>query len=150
MLKPTLLIALAWPAAGAAVEAPQSIGLHTVSQHSAAGYNGVNPGVYLHWANGLTLGAFRNSYEHDSAYAGWLWHIDHEHRFGVLFGAVTGYGSTTERMALAPLVAPSFRWGLGDGMSARVSWFADPRHGAVQVLHLSIEWSFDKRVSQRN
>ena len=150
MLKHTLLLALVWPGTVIAMDPPQSVGLHTVSKHSAAGYNGVNPGVYLHWANGVTLGAFRNSYEHDSAYAGWLWRIDRDHHFGVLFGAVTGYGSTTERMALAPLVVPSFRLGLGDGMSARVSWFADPRHGAVQVLHLSLEWSLDKRAPQRN
>lgn len=140
MLKPIWLLALL-PLKCLALEAPELIGLHTVSVHSASGYNGVNPGVYLHWRNGVTAGAFYNSYEHTSTYVGWLWHIDKANRFGVLFGAVTGYGSTAERMPLAPLVAPSARWAVNDNLSARISLFPDPRQGAVQVLHLSLEWS---------
>lgn len=127
-----------------AMDAPQSFGMHTVSVHSASGYNGTNPGLYLLWPSGVTLGAFHNSYQHDSAYAGWLWRIDAANRFGVLLGAATGYGSTTERMLLAPIVAPSVRWAWGSGMSARISLFPDPRKGAVQVLHLSFEWTLDR------
>lgn len=140
-----LASAIAWPAASAAMEMPQSVGLHTLSLHSDSGYNGVNPGVYAVWPNGVAGGAFHNSYERTSAYAGWFWHIDSAQRFGVLFGAATGYGSTTEKMLLAPLVAPSFRWALHDGMSARLSWFPDPRQGAVQVFHLSFEWAWNQK-----
>jgi hypothetical protein len=139
-----LLVCLAVPASSFALDRPESFGLHTVSVHSAPGYNGTNPGVYLLWQNGVAAGAFHNSYGRNSTYAGWLWRIDNANRFGVLLGAATGYGSTSERMAIAPLLVPSVRWGWDNGMSARVSLFPDPRHGAVQVLHLSFEWALGK------
>lgn len=117
--------------------------MHTVSVHSASGYNGVNPGLYALWPNGVAVGAFHNSYRRNSVYAGWLWSIDKEKRFGVLLGAATGYGDTSEKMLLAPIIAPSVRWELKRGTFARVSLFPDPRQGAVQVLHLSFEWTLD-------
>ena len=141
-----IALVLLSPTWSKALEAPQSIGLHTLSVHSASGYNGINPGVYAIWPNGVTGGAFYNSYERNSVYAGWLWRFDAAQRFGALLGAATGYGSTTETMVLAPLVAPTFRWAWNDGMSARVTWFPDPRRGAVQVLHLSFEWAWNKPV----
>jgi hypothetical protein len=124
-----------------ALDAPQTVGLHTLSAHSASGYNGVNPGLYALWPNGAALGAYHNSYRRNSTYVGWLWQIDRANRFGVLLGGATGYGSTTERMPIAPLVVPSVRWEPSRGMYARLSFFPDPRKGAVQVLHLSFEWT---------
>lgn len=111
--------------------------------HSASGYNGVNPGLYALWPNGVAAGAFHNSYRRNSVYGGWLWSIDREKRFGVLLGAATGYGDTSEKMPLAPIIAPSVRWELRRGTYARLSFFPDPRQGAVQVLHLSFEWTLD-------
>lgn len=136
-------LAVAWPVAAAALDAPQTLGVHTVSVHSASGYNGVNPGLYALWPNGVAVGAFHNSYRRNSAYAGWLWSIDRGQRFGVLLGAATGYGDTREKMLLAPIIAPSVRWELQRGVYARLSLFPDPRQGAVQVLHLSFEWTLD-------
>jgi hypothetical protein len=119
------------------------IGIHTVSAHSKPGFNGKNPGLFVQWANGVTLGAFYNSYNKTSAYAGWLWNIDTQARFGVLFALASGYGSTEERLPVAPVVAPTVRLGLGGQASARVSLFPDPRTGSAQVLHLSFEWRLD-------
>jgi hypothetical protein len=141
-----LLVCLALPASALAFDRPETVGLHTVSVHSAPGYNGTNPGLYLLWPNGVAVGAFHNSYRRNSAYVGWLWRIDDANRFGVLLGAATGYGSTRENMPVAPLLVPSIRWALGNGMSTRLSLFPDPRQGAVQVLHLSFEWALDKHA----
>ncbi len=138
-----LWLAAALPLQAAALDAPQTLGVHTFSVHSASGYNGVNPGLYALWGNGVAVGAFHNSYRRNSIYAGWLWSIDRDQRFGVLLGAATGYGETSEKMLLAPIVAPSVRFELKRGAYARLSLFPDPRQGAVQVLHLSFEWTLD-------
>jgi hypothetical protein len=141
LLRCALLLALVSPGSAFPLDSPQSLGVHTVSAHSASGYNGSNPGIYLHWRGGVTIGAFHNSYRRGSAYAAWLWHADDAGRFGVLLGAATGYGSTSESMPLAPIVAPTLRVPISTTASARVSLFPDPRKGAVQALHLSFEWA---------
>lgn len=87
------------------------------------------------------MGAFRNSDGRDSHYAGWSREADPAGPFGIFLGGATGYGSTAERMDLAPIFAPTLRWRPGDNRwGLRLSWFADPRAGAAQVLHLSVEF----------
>ncbi len=118
-------------------------GLHLVSAHDAPGFESRNWGLYHRWASGVTVGAFHNSYGRTSAYGGWLWEIDDAGRFGVFLGAATGYGETAEGMDLAPIVAPTVRWApAGSRWGLRLSWFADPREGAAQVLHLSMEYRY--------
>jgi hypothetical protein len=117
-------------------------GLHLASVHSSPGFDSRTLGLSHRWPNGVTVGAFNNSYGKASAYAGWLWSIDAAGRFGLFLGAATGYGDTDESMPLAPIVAPTVRWRFDDRWAARLSWFADPREGAAQVLHLSLERSY--------
>lgn len=116
------------------------IGVHVWSVHNKPGFDDRNVGLYYRWANGVMVGGFNNSYSEFSAYAGWLWRMDQDGRFGVFLGAATGYGSTEERMPLAPIVAPTVRWQFVRGPGVRLSWFVDPRAGASQVLHLSLEF----------
>jgi len=116
------------------------IGVHLWSVHSKPGFDDRNVGLYYRWPNGVMLGGFNNSYSRFSAYAGWLWRIDDAGRFGVFLGAATGYGSTEERMPVAPIFAPTVRWQFKRGPDVRLSWFVDPRSGAAQVLHLSVEF----------
>ena len=60
----------------------------------------------------------------------------------MFLGGATGYGDTDERLPIAPVLAPSLRMPLTDDLSARLSWFLDPRQGAAQVLHLSLEYVY--------
>lgn len=116
--------------------------LHLASAHSQPGYDNGNLGLAHRWRNGVVAGAFHNSYGRASAYGGWLWTLDDRGRWSVFLGAATGYGDTDERMPLAPVVAPSFRAALANDLGLRLSWFMDPRKGAAQVLHLSLEWAY--------
>lgn len=116
--------------------------LHLASAHSAPGYDNRNLGLAHRWRNGIVLGAFHNSYGRTSAYGGWLWNLDDLGRWSVFLGAATGYGETGERLPVAPVVAPSFRASLTHDLGLRLSWFMDPREGAAQVLHLSVEWTY--------
>lgn len=118
-------------------------GLHIASAHDAPGFESRNWGLYHRWASGVTVGAFHNSYGRNSAYGGWLWEIDAAGRFGVFLGAATGYGDTAEGIELAPILAPTVRWSPeGSRWGLRLSWFADPRENAAQVLHLSLEYRY--------
>lgn len=126
-----------------AADVPQpAVGVHIGSLHSQPGFESRNFGVSHRWSNGVTIGAFNNSYGQVSTYAGWLWNLDAAGRFGLFIGAATGYGNTEESLPLAPIVAPTTRWRFDDRWAVRLSWFADPRAGAAQVLHLSVERSY--------
>lgn len=130
--------------AGGVVADPASIRpawiLHVASAHSQPGFD--NDRLAHRWRNGIVVGAFHNSYGRISAYGGWLWTLDRRHRWSVFLGGATGYGGTDERMAVAPVVAPAYRAALTDDLGLRLSWFVDPRDGAAQVLHLSLEWEY--------
>jgi hypothetical protein len=117
----------------AAVEPPETWGLHLATAHARGGYNDVNPGFYLRWNSGLTLGAYRNSERRNSAYVGWTFSDDQD-RIALTVGAVTGYRGGT-----IPLVVPSVRIPIAHQVSARLSLLAPPEKGTTAV-HLSIEW----------
>lgn len=136
-----LLLALASPALALELEKPSTFGAHLVSVHGggrgepARGWNNVNPGMYLRWHNGLTVGAFHNSEWRTSAYAGWTF-SDSADRFSVTAGLVTGY----QRAAVMPLLVPSVRIGLNNNTSARLSLLAPPK--GAPAIHLSVERRF--------
>jgi hypothetical protein len=138
----TLLAAVLTILPTSASAAPPAWIVHTVSAHTRSGYDGNNFGLAYRWANGAVTGAFHNSYGRTSAYAGWLWSPAEQQRWSIFLGAATGYGDTTESMPIAPIVAPSFSTPLTDASRLRLSWFADPRKGAAQVLHLSFEFQY--------
>lgn len=129
-----------------------TMGVHLGTWHSKSHYEHdgrvrpycqANPGVYGRLDNGLTFGAYRNSYCRGSVYAGWTW----ERRLfgsdrvsaGVTLGAVTGYPAK----GVMPVAAPSIRFGLADGYSLRFSGLpklVKSQHSSA--LHLSIEREF--------
>jgi hypothetical protein len=109
-----------WPAGCAAA----TLGLHLGTAHSRSGFNGVNPGLYVRADNGLTVGAFRNSYGDPSAYAAMT--------------IETGYPGP----ALSPLVVPSTRIPLGRH-AVRLSLIPKPpKHASSAGLHVSLETEF--------
>lgn len=118
----------------------QTIGLHLGSKHSAAGYNNVNPGLYLRSADGWTAGAYRNSVRRTSVYAGWTGGIDITSgvRAEVTAGFITGYPVA----AVLPMAVPSLRVSLTDEVAARVIFIPSisPKFGA-HVVSFAIEWS---------
>jgi hypothetical protein len=120
---------------------PVIIGLHLATAHfgapASAELNSVTPGVYMRTADGLTLGAFRNSHGAGSAYVAWTWSTA-DGRWSITAGGVTGY----PRASVSPLLAPSVRLPLGDiapGWVARLAYLPKPHSDGAHGLHLSIE-----------
>jgi hypothetical protein len=136
------MLALACASPVLADDGGPAVVLHLTSTHSRSGFDNGNLGLAHQWANGVVVGAFHNSYGRTSAYAGWLWRIDAAGRWGLFLGGATGYGETDERLPIAPVLAPSIRLPLTAEIAARLSWFMDPREGAAQVLHLSLEVAY--------
>lgn len=72
------------------------VGIHIASHHwpdiraNGIPYNNFNPGVELRWSSGVTVGAFRNSLERDTVYAGWTW-TSGACAPALLIGVATGY-----------------------------------------------------------
>jgi hypothetical protein len=70
----------------------QTVGLHLVSGHEHGGLNNINPGVYVRFDNGVTFGAYRNSYKRVSTYLGYTAEVFADRvSLGVTVGAITGY-----------------------------------------------------------
>jgi len=115
----------------------QTVGIHAASKHLPAyeWQNNANPGAYVRFDSGATVGAFRNTLRRTTVYAGWTW-TDVVGPVDVMAAAATGY-----RVApLVPLVMASVEL-------APQSWPVVPRlsvgRGADSwVLHLSIERGF--------
>jgi hypothetical protein len=73
------------------------LALHLVSAHLVtSGLNNVNPGV--HWRNddGLTLGAYRNSFKHETYYAGLTTETE-DKRFALTVGIMSNAKDHTFR-----------------------------------------------------
>jgi hypothetical protein len=72
----------------------QTVGIHLVSAHQHGGLNNINPGVYARLDNGVTVGAYRNSYKRTSAYLGYTAETFADRvSLGLTVGAITGYQS---------------------------------------------------------
>jgi hypothetical protein len=71
----------------------QTVGLHLVTAHSHSGLNGVNPGIYARFDNGVTVGSYRNSFNRNSVYAAYTveTHVSPSISVALALGAVTGY-----------------------------------------------------------
>lgn len=125
--------------------APSAVGVHLATLHAqdpAPGkpdWNNVNPGLYLRWENGATVGGYYNSERKFSAYAGWTFETAEWHRMraAVTLGAITGYSN-----GVLPLVAPSASLRLTDHASARVTFAPKVKEGGSACLHLSVEYKF--------
>lgn len=113
------------------------VGVHLGTAHfggPAAGLRDFNPGIYLQLPSGMTAGAFVNSHGRVSAYGGWTWST-RDGRWALTAGAVTGYPGGR----VSPLVAPSARFDMGHGWSARLAFLPKPHSDGAAGLHLSVE-----------
>lgn len=114
------------------------IGVHTFSVHGSAGFNNVNPGVYLqanYKGEEFVAGTYYNSIRQQSVYAGWTWsgplHIDWT------VGIITGY-----KRSPLPLVAPSITIDVTESMRARLVLLPNPFEPKDSALHLAVEYRF--------
>lgn len=114
----------------------QTVGLHLGSWHSEPGYNNANPGVYVRLENGLTAGAYRNSFRKTSVYAGWTWQADIAgFRPAITAGLISGYRHPF-------LVVPSIAAPEIGSVRLRVAYVPrlDPK--GAHVIHLMAEKEF--------
>ena len=112
------------------------IGVHTLSLHSAPGFNGVNPGLYVETPDGWTAGAYYNSERRWSVYGGKTLPVTGP--IDLTIGAVSGYKAAP----LFPLVVPSLRFPLRDGFTLRLALIPKVSHGGAFALHAMIEKRF--------
>jgi hypothetical protein len=108
-------------------------------------YNNINPGAGYAWNNGVTAGAYYNSYRNWSAYVGYQHQMTEE--LGVLVGVVTGYRKAAQKdgpfacawinerqsdwaceqkwkrgdTKIGLLIAPSYRYRLASNWAVRAS-----------------------------
>lgn len=122
------------PLAAAGLAAAQTVGLHLGSVHvPKRDYNNANPGAYVRFDNGFTLGGYYNSERRPSFYAGYTHSFD---PVDVTVGAITGY----ERAAVTPLVVPSVRLFEIDRLAVRLAFVPKTEKNGSHVLHAMIEW----------
>lgn len=150
---------MAW---NGACHAQTTIGLHLVSVHVPKRdyQHNFNPGIYVITEDGLTLGAYRNTLDRMSFYAGLT---AERGPFALTLGVTTGYqkrmvpvacadpandkgnGCLSQRGStngvLQPFLTPSVRLPALAGLTPRLSYI--PGFGVnASVLHLSIERDF--------
>ena len=131
-MKAAILAALI-AASSAAWADVDRVGIHLGTKHApGSGYQDFNPGAYIVWQSGATLGAYRNSEGAGSVYAGWTWERG---PFGLSAFAVTGY----RRGAVVPGLVPSVRLPLGEKTGARISYILAPEK-RDRAVHLSVEF----------
>ncbi len=114
--------------------AQQTFGMHMGTYHSAniECDNGNNPGVYYHASNGMTVGAYHNSCERQSAYVGYK--TGDWRGLGVMAIAVTGYDRP-----ITPVVFPTYSLIRYEKTKLRVS--GGSWEGKT-VVHFSAETDF--------
>lgn len=119
-------------------------GLHLASLHvPAKSLNGFNPGVYARLDSGFTVGAYVNSYERVSAYAGWTWTLLDARPWSVELtaAAASGYPKGAVLAGLRPVLMPSVAYGHEWRVRVAYGPRVDPKRG-VHLLHLSVEREF--------
>ena len=144
-----------------------TIGIDTVSVHipHESYLSGLNPGAYVRFENGLTGGAYRNSFDRLSLWAGYTAEAG---PFALTVGAVSGYQMETTTSVvpcradqLVPghtvvctysntlgnthgpiglLLTPSFRLPTMYGVTPRISLLPKFSAKGHTVLHLSAEF----------
>lgn len=153
----------------------QTVGLHVGSVHldgqlqRVRGWNDVNPGVYVRWDSGLTVGAFVNSVKRRSHYVGWSWQARPMQGLEVALtlGALDGYDRLVAddfagepgpgqhvdvrcnaqqgcrrvllRPVVQPMVVPSVALWVDARTAARLSLLANVSKDGAHAVHLSLE-----------
>lgn len=129
-----LALGLACASAGA-LELPDTVGAHLATWHDRSGFCNFNPGLYLRWKSGLTIGAYENSDCRVSAYAGWTYSYG---PFAVTAAIVTGYTHHSPMPALIPSVLLP----VGEGLSARIAFIPKVEKHSANAIHLMVERKF--------
>ncbi|WP_280152956.1 hypothetical protein [Piscinibacter sp. XHJ-5] len=111
-----------------------TVGVHLGSVHfPARHFNNVNPGLYWRSDAGWTLGAYRNSLDRTSAYAGYSWQW---RALALTAGGVTGYADDVQ-----PLLVPSVALFSAQGVTARVAFIPRvEKRIESHVLHVMVEY----------
>lgn len=112
----------------------EAVGVHIGSHHAPArDFRNFNPGVYVRWSSGITMGGYYNSERRTSLYAGYT------HQWGsfaLTAGLITGY----ERRAVMPMLVPSVRLGAIGPATMRLAILPKLEKRGATVLHLMAEF----------
>jgi hypothetical protein len=121
---------------------PLAVGAHTFgahlgSVHSAPGFCDFNPGAFVRFDDGGTVGFYRNSECRLSVYAGWTFHALQRGKLSadVTLGAVTGY----RRANVLPLAVPSLAYQVNDQVAVRVAYVPKVEKGGAHAVHFMVE-----------
>jgi hypothetical protein len=141
----------------------QTVGLHLVSGHASGGLNNANPGAYVRFDNGVTVGTYRNSYRRNSVYLGYTAETSATDRLSlaVTVGAITGYqreewagtcldghvttGTETCYLGrggkVSPLFVPSFAYRNGNS-AVRFGLIPNATAKSIRAVHVMVEHHF--------
>lgn len=133
-----------------------TIGVHTLSRHGTDDrrvihkdgviehkpYNNQNYGLYYIDDSGLIMGAYKNSYDKNTVYAGWTWSSPNwgPLRVSGTLALATGYRTVIGVGVLRPMAMPSVLLDLPLGTTVRWSVAPSTEKGVFQ--HLSVEWKY--------
>lgn len=125
-----------------------AVGLHIASWHADPGFNNINPGGLIRSDCEVLfgqpqVGAFYNSEENFSAYAGLAFELDREADVSpyLLVGGVTGYDDFT----VAPLANVGLRFGPFDDdvpVALLVGYTPEVSGKGSHLVHFALEWRF--------
>lgn len=120
-----------------------AVALHVASQHSAPGYNNVNPGLSIRTECGIIAGAYYNSQRRPSAYIGYSYQPEKLPVFAAV-ALTTGYRhpKTGKSFAVAPIPMVGVRAPIGDHFGFRLGWIPKIRPSNSHVGHLMVEYRF--------
>lgn len=114
------------------------LGLQLVSAHYGSGASEMQwatPGIYAMHPSGATAAVYRNSEGRGSVLVGWTWQW-FDGRVALTAGAVTGYPLAP----VLPVVVPSVRFEIGDGMALRLSVMPPIKDRVTGAVTLGVEW----------
>lgn len=116
----------------------EAMGVHLFSRHDPnRGENQYNPGLYVRFQHGITVGQYTNSLAKETTYAGWT--TPEWYRMRMSFIAATGYKKKDP--VIVPI--PSIRlYSFDNGPDVWMSGTPVQITNSRAVGHLHIEWKF--------
>lgn len=116
----------------------EAMGIHLFSRHDPyGGENQYNPGFFVRFQHGITVGQYTNSLARETNYVGWTSPEWYRLRLSVL--AATGYKKKDPVIVPIPSVK---LYQFDDGPSIWLSGTPVQITDSRAVGHLHIEWSF--------
>ena len=120
------------------------VGLHLYTSHfnQDAGYNNVNPGIYVSADVGTVCrpsgGYYFNSERKDSFWSGCTFVAGEENQYRLVVGAVTGYKNQT----VAPMILPQYVKRVAGDFAVGVALIPPVKIADGGGLHCTIERNF--------